>query len=179
MPDGVTDRSAEVWEPLLALADAAGDHWPDTARAACTHFVLNGGPQVRSHGVHLLADLRDIYGRHGADRLPTTLLLGELRELDESPWCDLDGRMLDARRMAKELSRYGVRVVPFKHDGTTVKGYTTYATDRQVGLADAWSRYLPAEIGNAGNCGNPAAQPVTDATPVTEPPVTAAPREVA
>jgi hypothetical protein len=39
MPDGVTDRSAEVWEPLVAIADLAGGHWPDTARAAAIHFV--------------------------------------------------------------------------------------------------------------------------------------------
>jgi hypothetical protein len=30
MPEGVTDRSAEIWEPLLAIADTAGGHWPDT-----------------------------------------------------------------------------------------------------------------------------------------------------
>ena len=29
MPDGVTDRPADVWEPLLAVADAAGGDWPD------------------------------------------------------------------------------------------------------------------------------------------------------
>lgn len=28
MPEGVTDRPADVWEPLLAVADAAGGHWP-------------------------------------------------------------------------------------------------------------------------------------------------------
>ena len=73
MPDGVTDRAAEIWEPLLALADAAGGHWPDTARAACVHFVLNSGPPTLSHGVRLLADLRDIYHRHNAERLPPPL----------------------------------------------------------------------------------------------------------
>jgi hypothetical protein len=28
MPEGVTDRPADVWEPLLAVADAAGGDWP-------------------------------------------------------------------------------------------------------------------------------------------------------
>ncbi|MER6790762.1 DUF3631 domain-containing protein, partial [Amycolatopsis mediterranei] len=27
-PDGVRDRAAEIWRPLLAIADAAGGHWP-------------------------------------------------------------------------------------------------------------------------------------------------------
>ncbi|MFF0293056.1 DUF3631 domain-containing protein [Kitasatospora sp. NPDC004614] len=39
LPDGVTDRQADVWEPLLAVADAAGGHWPARARAACIHMT--------------------------------------------------------------------------------------------------------------------------------------------
>jgi hypothetical protein len=178
IPDGVTDRPAEIWEPLLAIADAAGGHWPATARAACKYFVLDSGPQVRSAGVRLLADLRAIFTRHQADRLPSAVLLAELLEMEESGWADLEGRPLDARRLSKELGRYGVRVVPFKHASATVKGYVTYGTDRQLGLADAWSRYLPAVTepagsGNPSNSGNPASQPVTDESPVTDPSVTA------
>ena len=33
MPDGITDRAADVWEPLIAIADRAGGDWPDRARA--------------------------------------------------------------------------------------------------------------------------------------------------
>lgn len=39
MPEGVTDRPADVWEPLLAVADAAGGEWPDRAREACVVLV--------------------------------------------------------------------------------------------------------------------------------------------
>lgn len=39
MPDGVTDRPADVWEPLLAVADAVGGNWPERARAACVQLV--------------------------------------------------------------------------------------------------------------------------------------------
>ena len=50
IPDGVADRAAEVWEPLLAIADEAGGHWPATARAAAVHFVstaaTTGRPSV-------------------------------------------------------------------------------------------------------------------------------------
>ena len=37
LPEGVTDRQADQWEPLVAIADAAGGHWPDTAREACSN----------------------------------------------------------------------------------------------------------------------------------------------
>lgn len=152
LPDGVVDRAAEIWEPLIAIADAAGGEWPNRARKACAHFVLKTS-QPTTNGVRLLADLRTIYDRHNTDRLATKALLADLTELEEAPWGDMDGRgkQLDGRRLASELARYGIAPVPFKDDtSTTVKGYVTYATNEtksqkaQVGLSDAWDRYLNA-----------------------------------
>src|SRR5262249_15747210 len=39
MPTGVEDRAADCWEPLLAIADATGGHWPDIARKAAVELV--------------------------------------------------------------------------------------------------------------------------------------------
>src|SRR5262249_44407691 len=39
MPAGVEDRSADMWEPLLAVADLAGGNWPELARQAATELV--------------------------------------------------------------------------------------------------------------------------------------------
>jgi hypothetical protein len=153
MPQGVTDRSAEIWEPLIALADAAGGHWPDTARNACRHFVLDAGPRAGSLGVRLLADLYDLYTAHDTDRLTTADILAALVGLDEAPWPDLHGKPLDARRLARELGRYGVKPVTFETDGGSAKGYVTFCTagkQAQAGLSDAWARYLPTEISNSG-----------------------------
>jgi len=37
LPAGIEDRNADIWEPLLAIADAAGGHWPERARcSACS-----------------------------------------------------------------------------------------------------------------------------------------------
>jgi hypothetical protein len=175
MPEGVTDRAAEIWEPLLAIADTAGNHWPHTARTACQHFVLDTGPAITSLGVRLLADLRHIFVRVGADRIRTTDILTALCDLDESPWGDLDGKPLDARRLARLLDRFDVKPRPFKLQGELVKGYHTTG---EHGVADAWDRYLPPpppDIGNCGNHGNPAGQPVTDTHPVTDASVTPTP----
>jgi hypothetical protein len=176
MPAGVRDRAAEIWRPLVALADAAGDHWPTTVRAACAHFVLDSGPQVTSDGVQLLADLRQLFTDQDTDRMPTADILTKLVDLDESLWGDLD-KPLTARRLASELGRYGVRPVTFDSPEAKVKGYVTYETtgkQGQTGLADAWSRYLPADIGNCRNHGNHAAQEVTDTGVVTDESVTTA-----
>jgi hypothetical protein len=143
LPDGVADRAAEVWRPLVAVADAATGSWPELARAACQHFVLDAGPGPLSLGVRLLADLRAVYTRLGADRLTSTDLLKELTALDDAPWADLYGKPLDARRLARELGRYDVHPGPLRIGGEVVKGYQTGGP---TGLADAWSRYLlPAD----------------------------------
>ena len=39
MPPGVEDRDADVWEALLAVADLAGGHWPESARATAVTLV--------------------------------------------------------------------------------------------------------------------------------------------
>jgi hypothetical protein len=141
MPPGVRDRSAEIWRPLIAIADAAGGHWPDTTRAACLHFVevadtdrSGGGTRVR-----LLSDLREVFTAANADELSTAAILEALWAMDEAPWADLDGKPLDARRMARELKPYGVGSKNVRLPGDKVaKGYHVSG-----GLADAWSRYLP------------------------------------
>src|ERR1700686_3625140 len=61
MPEGVRDRPAEVWEALLAVADLAGGDWPERARAACRHFVLDNDPDELSFGARLLRDVRTVF----------------------------------------------------------------------------------------------------------------------
>ena len=168
MPPGVRDRAAEIWRPLIAIADAAGEHWPDTARTACHHIVLATGPQLTSLGVRLLADLREVFTQAGTGRMRTTEILTALCELDEAPWADLHGKPLDARRLAKELDRYGVKPGPLRINGETAKGYQI---EGEHGLADAWHRYLsppPPNTGYLGYSGYAPGQAVTDPTPVTD-----------
>ena len=39
MPEGIEGRPEQIWEALVAVADAAGGEWPERARAACTELV--------------------------------------------------------------------------------------------------------------------------------------------
>lgn len=169
MPVGVTDRSAEIWEPLLAIADAAGGHWPITAREACRHFVLADVPSDDSLGVQLLSDVRDVFTEYGADRLPTRQLLAALLTLDDSPWNNLTEGPLTARRLSREMRRYGVAPVTFDAKIGKAKGYVVFPTtgkQTQVGLADAWSRYLP-DPDSANTSSNSAGSEVTKTATVT------------
>jgi hypothetical protein len=99
MPPGICDRPADVWEPLLAIADAAGGRWPIRAGAACVELVKAAqSADSGSLGLRLLADLRVVFDT--TDRMGTETVLQRLRELDESPWEDLRGKPLDSRGLA-------------------------------------------------------------------------------
>lgn len=135
MPADVTDRPADVWEPLLAVADAAEGRWPERARTACVSLTRANVARDASLGVRLLVDLRTVFG--DADRLATEDILGRLCALDEAPWADLRGRPLDPRGLARRLGAYDVSSTQLKVDGQKVRGY------RREDLWDAWQRYLP------------------------------------
>lgn len=150
MPEGVEDRHAEIWEPLLAVADMAGAEWPAKAREACTHFVFKEYTTTPPLGEELLSDIREVMG-HGSseylpmDRATSVELLSLLCGLEDSPWADLDGRGLTARRLSQLLKPYEVGAVTFRQLGETktVKGYMLEGKQGQAGLMDAWKRYLP------------------------------------
>ncbi|WLW53248.1 DUF3631 domain-containing protein [Streptomyces sp. YU58] len=145
MPEGVSDRPADVWEPLLAVADAAGGHWPERARVACLELVRAAGEGSGSSvGIRLLTDLRDKVFC-GAERMPTAAILEVLHQIDDSPWADMDGngKPLNARALSKMLGEYvtaknePIRPRSIRTTQGVPKGY--YAED----LADAWLRYCP------------------------------------
>ncbi|CAN5299385.1 hypothetical protein BH24PSE2_BH24PSE2_23370 [soil metagenome] len=69
LPQGIVDRPAEVWEPLLAVAEAAGGDWPHVARAACVELCRVAEDRRASLGIRLLAAVRTIFG--DADSLHT------------------------------------------------------------------------------------------------------------
>ncbi|MFE4061154.1 DUF3631 domain-containing protein [Streptomyces sp. NPDC059096] len=143
MPEGVSDRPGDVWEPLLAVADAAGGDWPRRARDACAALVKASQSNDKgSLGVRLLCDLRD-HVLIGVDRLPTVAIIDRLNALDDAPWADMGGRPLDNRRLSKMLGEYmtadnePVASRNIRTAGGVLKGF--FAKD----LEDAWARYCP------------------------------------
>lgn len=135
MPDGVEDRAADVWEPLLAVADAAGGDWPAQARAAAVTFVTAARENPPSLGVRLLADLRIVFGDRSG--MTTMNIIEMLVALDEAPWADLRGQPIDPRKLANYLRPYGVESRKIRIGSGSVRGY------RREDLHDSWSRYLP------------------------------------
>jgi hypothetical protein len=142
MPDGIVDRPSEIWEALLAVADAAGGCWPERARAACVALCKVAEDRKVTLGIRLLADLRTIFGE--ADALHTRTILDRLCKPDahgldaDAPWADLHGKALGERGLATMLKKYDVHSIKVKVGGEALQGY------RREHLHDAWQRYLPA-----------------------------------
>lgn len=145
LPEELDDRTQEIWEPLLAIADAAGANWPVTARQAA--LALHTQPDLEDLplGVLLLTDIRAIFDEAdvwtvGSDELANYL---DLRR--ESPWSGFSSHGvktgMTVRALARLLRPFGIRpkTVRFPGDGDkpTRKGY------RREWFEAAWARYVP------------------------------------
>jgi hypothetical protein len=141
LPEGIVDRPAEVWEPLIAVADASGGSWPDRARAACVALCKVAQDRRVTLGIRLLADIRTIFGN--VEALHTRTILERLCDGqrygldDDAPWSDLHGKPLGERGLATMLKKYDVHSIKVKVAGDSLQGY------RREHLWDAWQRYLP------------------------------------
>jgi hypothetical protein len=137
LPDTLSDRAADGWEPLVAIAELAGSEWSQrTRRAAMT--LSTDDDEEGSIGVRLLTDIATVFkGRIDQSNISTVDLIHELSEMDEAPWGDWYGKQIAARQLSKWLKPYGVRSRSVRISDKTPKGY------RREDFVDAWSRYTP------------------------------------
>ncbi len=82
LPAEIQDRDADIWEDLIAVADAIGGDWPRLARVTAVTLVTSAREREPSLGIRLLADLRTVFG--DAHEMPTETILWELHLLKES-----------------------------------------------------------------------------------------------
>ncbi|MFW5415336.1 DUF3631 domain-containing protein [Nocardiopsis sp. CNT-189] len=134
----VEDRAADTWEPLVAVADHAGGHWPDRARAAVLALTAEaddtGEPSPR---LRLLTDCRTAFGTDTA--VPTAVLLERLKADSEAPWAEYGPTGLTPMKLGRLLREYDIRPATIRFPGPVgqAKGYL------RDDFADAWARYCP------------------------------------
>src|SRR5206468_4230622 len=107
IPESLNDRAADIWEPLLVLADLAGGGWPVRAREAAVS--LSGSAQESNPIASLLLDLFMAFGNRKAQRLFTSTLLADLCALGSRPWMELKpGKELTEIWLSQRLRPYGI-----------------------------------------------------------------------
>jgi hypothetical protein len=135
LPEALSDRQQDVSEPLLAVADLAGDEWGKVGRKALTELFGGAAAIDESLGVKLLSDIRVAFD--GGDRLSSKDLVAVLVEMEGSPWAELNhGREITPNTVARLLRKFEIAPRTIREKGNTFKGYL-----REL-FHDAWVRYL-------------------------------------
>lgn len=140
LPEDLSDRAQDNWEPLLAIASCAGPEW--VARATKAAIELSGkSDDAGSTGNELLADIREIFALKSVGKLCSADLITALTTNGDMGWGAYNrGRPLTARQLAKQLGAYGIKPRNLRFRSATLKGY-------ELGdFREAWERYVaPSE----------------------------------
>jgi Protein of unknown function (DUF3631) len=136
IPEAIFNRAADNWEPLLAIAEAAGPEI--AARARATALAACGTREDDSLSVRLLADTREVLEGTGKDELPSKALVDALVGMSDKPWCEINhGKPITQSWLARRLKDYGIRPGNIGPKKERAKGYLADE------FKDAFSRYLP------------------------------------
>jgi hypothetical protein len=140
LPDALHDRAQDTWEPLLAVAEAAGGLWPQRARIAAVELSHGPGGGEESLRLQLLADIAAIWPPD-RDKLFTADLLELLHAVDESPWGEWN---ITAHRVARMLKPFDLSSRKVRIGAETRQGW------RRDDLQPVIRRYLPDSKWNTG-----------------------------
>ena len=140
MPEGLGNRAADIWEPLLALADLAGGHWPETARQAAQGLTARA--QQHTPMGSLLMDICLMFLLGQTDRLFSREMVEALEWKRDRPWAELRrGRKLTESWLATQLRPYGISPRTIRKEGEMAKGYF------EEDFKETFRRYIPkAEV---------------------------------
>ena len=137
---GLSNRDADNYEPLLAIAMLAGGEWVQCIENACVKLLEHANDN-QSLGVELLEACRHAFEVLKVERIKSTDLLEQLLKDDEAPFLTYNrGKPITPRQVAKRLNEYGIKpkTIRFGYEGTG-KGY------EKSSFADAFSIYLDGE----------------------------------
>jgi putative DNA primase/helicase len=136
LPEALNDRAQDNWEPLLAIAECAGQEW--VRRATTAALKLSGASdKVVSTGNELLADIEHVFHSKDLEKISTSDLIKALCEDDESAWPTYNrGKPISARQIASRLAGYGIKSKTIRLRYETAKGFEVEQFE------DAFARYL-------------------------------------
>jgi len=145
-PEALDGRRQDIWEPLYALARAAGAEWLD--RAIKASVTLSRSEPNLTLGQRLLRDVRSIFEAEGwPEYLSTVALIGEtgdpheytkasgLCAVEDEAWATFSRRKpITPHKLSQMLGDYGIRSERESQGshGYGPKGYWRTAFDRAV-----------------------------------------------
>ncbi|MDD3182590.1 MAG: DUF3631 domain-containing protein [Alphaproteobacteria bacterium] len=142
LPEYLSNRSADNWFPLLAIADVISEGWGARAREAARVITERNNEDTISIGTLLLDDIKSIFDNANMDRLRSSAIVSLLNNLDERPWSEWKrGRELSTNQLAYLLRSFSIfsTTMRFNSDTRPAKGYA------RAQFEDAWAHYLPSQ----------------------------------
>jgi len=140
MPECMTDRQEDIWEPLLAIADAMGGNVPELARQAAR--VLCENDDELGYGAAQLAAIRKVLGDR--NRITSADLIYGLWEADALPSRLMEEDEPNHKKIGHWLSKFiqsygGKPARKLRFGEQTFKGY------EGMELKQIFDRYCPPE----------------------------------
>jgi hypothetical protein len=135
VPSGLNDRAADVWEPLLAIADIAGDYWPEQARLAAAALSENA-TEINPLG-SLLLDIFRLFIEDKTERVFSRRLTDWLNGMQSHAWAEANrGRPINEHWLAQQLRPYGIRPRSMRIGEEVCRGYAL------EDMMDSFKRYI-------------------------------------
>jgi hypothetical protein len=144
MPESLTDRQEDIWEPLLAIADSIGGDVPKLAREAAYALCGNDDDAGFDYGIPQLVAIRKVVGEQ--TRIRSADLIDKLWEADALPSRLMQDEKPNYKKIGHHLSKliksYGGRPArQLDFDGQNARGYEA------AELKEVFDRYCPNEQG--------------------------------
>ena len=153
IPEGLNDRAADNWEPLLAIAELAGGEWPKLAQTAAT--ALSKDVEGDTIKTQLLADIRTAFGN--LEQITTKALVETLIADEGKPWGAFGkaGKPITGHAIARLLKDFGIKPDDIWIEGASARGYRCSA------FKDVWDLYLPDQEGSKSEIQRTSTEPTT------------------
>jgi hypothetical protein len=144
IPDALNDRAADIWEPLLVLADLAGGNWPRLGRDAAIGLAGAADENNSNPISSLLLDIFFLFTLRKVDRMFTRdLLVGLNSQFAGRPWMEQLARKSNGVRkeitdlwLSRQLRPFGIKPCTLWINDRSAKGY------RSEDFRDVFKRYI-------------------------------------
>jgi putative DNA primase/helicase len=137
LPEELSDREQDNFEPLFAIADLAGGHWTESVKNAAL-ILSSAGSNELSTGSELLENIQEIFERKRIDKIHMPDLVEALCEDQENRWLTYNrgGKPIAPRQISKRLSEYDIKLKSIRIGHSIKRGY------ERSQFEDVFSRYL-------------------------------------
>ncbi|MCG7990596.1 MAG: DUF3631 domain-containing protein [Candidatus Thiodiazotropha lotti] len=120
MPDGIINRIADKWTPLLSIADIAGGKWPEISRYA---LLSQSDAKKPCLSTQLLRDIEKV--TKFSSHVFTEDLIHKICQLTDSPWPQYNKEKgaIKSTQIAKLLADFSLSPTTVRIGDKSKKGY--------------------------------------------------------